>query len=51
MNRAQNYTNQQQFPADKQTQLIVSDMGLFLNVSEEKVFLNQRRATDSNSVR
>ena len=50
MNIVQNYTNQQHFPADKQMQLLVSDTGLFLNVSEEGVFLTQRPATDSNSV-
>jgi len=50
MNRVQNYTNQQHFPADKQMQLLVSDIGLFLNVSDEGVFLTQRTATDSNSL-
>jgi len=50
MNTAQNYTNQQHFPADKQMQLPFSDTGLFLNVSEEGVFLTQRTATDSNLV-
>jgi len=50
MNIVQNYTNEQHFPADKQMQLLVSDTGLFLIVSEEGVFLTQRPATDSNSV-
>jgi len=50
MNRVQIYTNQQHSPADKHMQLLVSDTGLFLNVSEKGVFLTQRTATDSNSV-
>jgi hypothetical protein len=50
MNIIEDYANQQHFPLDEQMPLLVNDTGLFLNLSDEGVFLTQGRDTDSNSV-